>query len=179
MFTLSNARIDSQLYNQKGNDFDNKGVQASQLVEEGNGLIKVIGSSDESWSFIIKQLKDLSKDRPADLTGLGADGVRYNPQTKQTYQKKLKADKKNYLHTKKTATSLLPPKAGDTPAGRLFAFGTEDQYGIALLFDVKGCDLKEEKYIFKEEAQTFAKWWKNGSVADQRREMYPSYGYSC
>jgi hypothetical protein len=127
--------------------------EAIHLINKGNGLVKVIAATDETLFTMLNILVDPANYRP--LKGTHAPKSKYwDPRDGQWHtRKKPKArglpKPPNWTWPKKTASTLL------TTNGKIHLACA----GIIFLFDLMQCNLKNDKYIFPDNANTDRKWW--------------------
>lgn len=143
------------------------------LIRQETVVAKVFSSQfydnePESWKFLTDQLADPNKNRPIPRHTKIQNTQRanyWNPLTGKRTHRKLNpvrgAPKKigdpGYGFTKKTAVTLLPRN------GKIILFSNSyDQLG--LMFNLKYCHLKNEKYIWRENAASNYRNWLGGTV---------------
>lgn len=138
------------------------------IANRGEGLAKMIRSPfsldheplpaiqdsfNYHWNFLFTQIADPAHQRPQPINAQAGQFAWDPLQQKEVTPAEL-ADDKNLEHTCMTSTSLLPRD------GKMELFGTNSHTGnIGLLFDVRKCDLKGERFVFKEDACSDNNWW--------------------
>ena len=129
-------------------------TDALHVIQDQNGLIKAIASPDgdnQHWDFLFKQLASPNKVRPILPLSEEIDrGQIFNPWHQQNVFRRLigvRGSEKPTPYIKKTATTLLPAD------GKMALFG-QGIGTVGLLWDLRYCDLKEEKYTFAQNAGT-------------------------
>jgi hypothetical protein len=134
---------------------------ALNIIETGNGLTKTVTVhpiSDRCLDYILDQIQSPHSVRPTkNQNGLYRHYV-FNPLTAQWSYRGGEASirgrvKDGVEHTKKTSTSYMPTD------GITEFFQPKNGHPVTLLFDVRFCNLKNEKYIFPHDAQTDQRWW--------------------
>ncbi|MCX7120429.1 MAG: hypothetical protein NTZ67_01425 [Gammaproteobacteria bacterium] len=153
------------------------GEQALKVIHDHNALVKIVkivkiikiiktinpameppfADPENSWGFLLSQLKDPENCRPCRALPDSVDRTRYfNPQTGEWLSREVSLTrgqrKKGASFTKKTATTLVPPN------GRIKLY--RQTHGVGILFDVNKCYLG--KYIFDNNIVSDEKWWIHG-----------------
>lgn len=144
--------------------------QAILTIKNEQALVKIIQATlgdDQHWDFTLNQLADPQHFRPYREHSLASRQRVFNPLTGEWYQREVgkQGASKNTPFTKKTATSVLPDD------GRLNFYS--QQHGVGLLLDEKGCDLRDGKYVFPENANTDSRWWLMGRNARSIKRSVP------
>ncbi len=136
---------------------------AREVIESTFGVIKMISSpispsaDNRSWKLIIDGLNEPHKNRFVKPLKKNIDrSKRFNPQTKRWEKRTphpVRGRDKQTPFTKKTALTLIPPRANIT----LFAprYGTP----IGLLLDWRLCHRKGDRYIFAQNIVSDDKPW--------------------
>ncbi len=144
-----------------------KFIQSSNLLSKMIISDKFELNEEKSWTFYIKQLKDPKNYRPVVDLPNGVDRNQYrNPKKGKKFLSR-KASKnrgapKDTDKIKKTSVTVIPKK-GKYVAYRRIGNHGENTMGVGMLFIISNCDLKDEKYIFKENADTNSRWWLKGA----------------
>jgi hypothetical protein len=122
--------------------------------------ILIAGLGKEApWLKLFKQIAEPSTYRPirnVDESKIDRTRV-FNPKTGQ-WESRVVAEirggiKNNAIYTKKINVSLLPYD------GKMYLYDPSDSDTVGVLYDLKACDLKDEKYIFPHDAATNSKFW--------------------
>ena len=146
--------------------------EAIALIQSQNAVVKTISASPTSnrcLDYMIDQLDSPSwKHRPVKPLGNVHRHRAFNPKTRQwvyrANEDAVRGAPKLTQFTKKTSTTLIPDD------GKMHLFTPKHGDSVGLLFDVRQCHLKDEKYIFPTNANTDSKFWlknKNQSEAEQ------------
>lgn len=150
------------------------------IMRRGEGLVKLLGSPFElnqepdkqaferfnnAWDFLLKQILNPQEERlqrryfPDPINGFAWD-----PLLQQQVDPDTLKDDKNLDYTCMTSTTLIPRD------GKVSLFGGG---GVGLLFDIRNCDLKGERFIFTQDACSDNDWWHNPG-AKNYHQNYPS-----
>jgi ankyrin repeat protein len=140
------------------------------LFRQGKALVKMvlppINSNDEqiSWDFICNQLADPANRRPIKTLETYVDrSKRWNPRTKKEVKRIFPANSRGaakpdgWPFTKKTATTLLPKN------GRMHLCDSHKKH-VGILFDMDYCYLKDEDFVWEQNAYTRYHFWLGNSV---------------
>lgn len=123
-----------------------------------------------AWPFLINQLADPNHNRPIPKhTKSRAERANYwNPRTNvRTHPRPLnlvRGQPKNpgdrgYGFTKKTSVTLIPR------SGKITLFNSRAENQLGLMFNLKHCHLKDEKYIWPSNASSNRRDWLGGDVS--------------
>ena len=146
-------------------EYDVKEISIIQLMQKTELFAKTICSpigNNESWDLLISQLKDPERNRHLkNYDDERIDRTQYYDTKKGEWTSRfIKQERglpKNARFTKKTSVSFLPPDGKMS----LFLPGKSELVDsmLCLLWDSNECDLKDEKFIFSENANTHSRWW--------------------
>lgn len=150
---------------------------ALKVIKENHGAIKTVPSPlsmNAAWLKILPQLADPKHNRPVKkIDENEIDRSRaYHPKL-NIWETKIIKDKrgspKETIFTKKTDVTLIPTD------GKIHLFTPilpKYQDTVAMLFDLRQCDLKNEKYIFPTNANNNKKWWlKRKKLSEDKHEI--------
>lgn len=119
------------------------------LIQNESALVKMVRTHLNNWDFWIKQLLDPVNERP--VHGSGRRGT-----PKQT------------IYTKKTATTLLPSN------GKMHL--AQGNSSVGFLFDITRCNLKKERFIWKQYAGTNGRRYSTRDKNKTTRDKTTRYG---
>jgi hypothetical protein len=142
------------------------------ISRRGEGLVKIISPiprpGDEDylnkfegeWNFHLRQINNPAEVRPPRRTFPNPEYA-WNPlEQKETTPAALLAS--SHESTTMTSTTLLPRDA------RMELFGTANTAGCGILYDLRLCDLLDEKFVFTKDAFTDADWFFNPHASHLR-----------
>lgn len=150
---------------------------SKQIIADGNALAFALRTTDYPWNKFIPQLQDPRHQRPNRPIPDHTDrSVRYHPR-KGVWEKRAithdRGEPQITMFTKKICTTLLPTD------GQTKLFSPENAPMVGLLFNASLCDLKDERYIFSENAYTNQKWWlRNTKIDIDKQRTYKGMSFS-
>jgi hypothetical protein len=153
------------------------------ITRRGEGLVKMLDNNfsldnpanqamfeslNNRWNFLFNQIVDPVHIRP-DRRVIPQATFGWDPLLKKPVDPSTLQDVKGaqHEHTCMTSTSLLPRD------GKMALFGTDYSAGVGLLFDIRLCDLKGERFVFERDAFTDNDWWLN-PTARKFQNDFPS-----
>jgi uncharacterized membrane protein len=151
---------------------ESKSAALRLITIRGEGLTKILAAtpraadindesifkkSDAKWDFHFRQILNPTEERPKRRTF--PDPVyAFDPlEQKETTPQQLLDEQSELgqISTTMTSTSLLPRDS------KMTLFGTRETAGCGVLYDLRLCDLKNEKFVFDEDALTDNDWFFN------------------
>jgi hypothetical protein len=147
------------------------------VITAGNALTKVVSvpsDSDRCLDHVLNQLAYPQNYRPVKTLDAGYCRHRlFNPLTSEwSYRETefaVRGKAKNTIFTKKTSVSYLPPDLTTE------FFQPKHGSPVILMFDARLCNLKNEKYVFMEDALTDQRWWLKNN---KNYTLHKSVGFS-
>ncbi len=157
--------------------------ETNRIIKQGDVLVKTLCSpvtpiDNRSWDDLLTQLRNPSTERPVkkvDATLVDRSRA-YHPKTGKWYDKKnddsQRGREKDSEYTKKSPTTLIPT---DGVIELFQPANPEYQANIALMFDVKRCDLNNDKYVFSQTINSHQRWWlKERKLFEWQHKVYRS-----
>lgn len=145
--------------------------EAIRLIERRTAVVKTVSvspTSDRCLDYVLDQLGSPSVKRPVKPLGQVHRHRVFNPKTREwSYrpnEESVRGALKDTPFTKKTSTTLIPAD------GKMHLFTPKHGDSVGLLFDLEQCHLKDEKYIFAENANTDSKFWLKDKNLDEREQ---------
>lgn len=143
--------------------------EALSCIREMNGLVKMVSvrpDSERCFNHLVKQLETPESYRPTKTLPRNIYRHRlFNPKTGEWQYRPVEEQDRGGIkfteYTKKTALSLLPSDG----VSKLFT--PKHGFPLGFVFDLRQCNLKDEKYIFAANAETDKKWWLKQSGMDE------------
>jgi hypothetical protein len=151
----------------------NSAKRALDLIPQERSLVKVFDTthnSNNNLSFIFNQIANPANVRPIphyDVYGVDRTKI-WDPKDRQIKTRKVNpkrglAKRPDWKYTKKTSATLLPTD------GKITLFKSSYQ-AVGIQFNIDLCNIKGEKYIWKDNALTDNRWW----LADKNSSKTPS-----
>jgi hypothetical protein len=143
-----------------------------ETIESLHAVIKVVSAPPNSKRCLQHVLDQLSKPdtyRPVKTINNAYRHRAFNPKTGlweyRPKEGKTRGTAKLTVFTKKSSVTLLPAD------GRMHLFKPKHGHPVGLIFDVRLCHLKNEKYIFDGNGHTDDKWWlKQEGITEAQQE---------